>query len=43
MTQLSQAQQGIITEEMREVARQENLDPEILRQRIAAGRVVIPK
>jgi phosphomethylpyrimidine synthase len=43
LTQLSQAQQGIITEEMREVARQENLDPEILRQRIAAGRVVIPK
>ncbi len=43
MTQLSQALAGIITEEMREVAGQENMDPEVLRQKIAAGRVVIPK
>ncbi len=43
MTQLSQAQAGVITEEMREVARQENIDPEVLRQKVANGRVVIPK
>jgi phosphomethylpyrimidine synthase len=43
MTQLSQARAGIITPEMQEVARQENLEPEIIRGKIAAGRVVIPK
>ncbi|TKJ41469.1 phosphomethylpyrimidine synthase [candidate division LCP-89 bacterium B3_LCP] len=43
MTQLSQAKEGIITEEMREVAGQENMDAETLRQKIAAGHVVIPK
>lgn len=43
MTQLSQALQGIITEEMREVAGQEKMDPELLRRKIAAGRAVIPK
>lgn len=43
MTQLSQALAGIITEEMQEVSRQENIEPEILRQKIVAGRVVIPK
>jgi phosphomethylpyrimidine synthase len=43
MTQLSQALAGVITEEMQEIARQENIDPEALRHKIAAGRVVIPK
>ncbi|MBU0519952.1 phosphomethylpyrimidine synthase ThiC [bacterium] len=43
MTQLSQAQAGVITAEMREIAEQEHIDPELLRQKIAAGRVVIPK
>jgi phosphomethylpyrimidine synthase len=43
MTQLSQALAGIVTPEMTEVARQESLDPEIIRQKVAAGRVVIPK
>ncbi len=43
MTQLSQAKAGVITSEMQEVARQEHIDPEVLRQKIAAGRVVIPK
>ncbi len=43
MTQLSQAQAGVITTEMKEVARQENINPEIIRQKIAAGHVVIPK
>lgn len=43
MTQLSQALAGVITAEMQEVARQENVEPEVLRQKIAAGRVVIPK
>lgn len=43
MTQLSQALAGVITQEMREVARQENIDPDVLRLKIAAGRLVIPK
>ncbi|MCX6640813.1 MAG: phosphomethylpyrimidine synthase ThiC [bacterium] len=43
MTQLSEALAGVITPEMLEVARQESIDPEWLRQKIAAGRTVIPK
>lgn len=43
MTQLSQAIAGIITDEMREVGEQERVDPDVLRDKIAAGRVVIPK
>ncbi|RJP77356.1 MAG: phosphomethylpyrimidine synthase ThiC [Candidatus Zixiibacteriota bacterium] len=43
MTQLSQALEGIITPEMGAVAQDEGMDPEILRQKIAAGRAVIPK
>lgn len=42
MTQLERARQGEITPEMRWVAEMENLDPEILRQRVAEGTVVIP-
>ena len=42
MTQISYARQGKITKEMDYVARVENINPEILRQRIAEGLVVIP-
>ena len=40
-TQAEQAQEGTITPQMREVARKEGIDPETLRERIAAGSVVI--
>ena len=42
MTQISCARQGKITKEMDYVARVENINPEILRQRIAEGSVIIP-
>jgi phosphomethylpyrimidine synthase len=40
-TQAEQAQDGIITPQMREVARKEGINPEALRERIAAGSAVI--
>jgi phosphomethylpyrimidine synthase len=42
MTQLELAGKGIITEEAREVAVKEGLDPEAVRRRIASGQIVIP-
>lgn len=42
-TQLSQAKAGIITDEMRMVAEDEGLDPEVIRRGVAAGTIVIPK
>src|SRR5437016_1193323 len=42
-TQLSQARQGTITDEMRVVAEDEGLDPEFIRRGVAAGTIVIPK
>ncbi len=43
MTQLSKALEGVITPEMRRIAAEEKIDPEILRRKVAQGRVVIPK
>lgn len=43
MTQLQQAHNGIITEEMKEVARYENLDADWIRNEISLGHIVIPK
>ena len=43
MTQMDEAKRGRTTEAMRYVAAVEGLDPETLRARIAAGRVIIPK
>lgn len=43
MTQSSFAREGTITPEMRVVAEKENLDPEIIREGVARGRIVIPK
>jgi phosphomethylpyrimidine synthase len=41
-SQIELARQGILTDLMRQVAEQESQDPEILRQRVANGQVVIP-
>src|SRR5437870_6955598 len=42
MTQLEAARQGIVTEEMRYVAKREDLDAELIRAEVARGRMVIP-
>src|SRR5438309_5478100 len=42
MTQIEMAQQGIISDEMRFVARRESLDPEVVRSEVARGRMIIP-
>jgi phosphomethylpyrimidine synthase len=41
-TQLELARQGEVTEQMNEVARNEELAPELIRERVAAGEIVIP-
>lgn len=43
MTQLEDAVKGRITEAMNQVADYEKLSPEVIRQRVADGSVVIPK
>src|SRR5262249_3492620 len=42
MTQLETARQGQITDAMRFVAAREDLDPELIRDEVARGRMVIP-
>ena len=42
MSLVLDAKKGIITEEIREVARQEGLDPEFVRRGVADGHIVIP-
>jgi phosphomethylpyrimidine synthase len=41
-TQMNAARQGIITEAMRIVAEKENMDVEIIRERVAKGTIAIP-
>jgi phosphomethylpyrimidine synthase len=41
-TQMHYARRGIITEEMEYVARRERLDPELVRNEVARGRMIIP-
>ena len=41
-TQLVAARQGEVTDEMQFVAKRENLDPELIRDEVANGRMVIP-
>ena len=41
-TQIEMARKAIITEEMARVAKQEGLQPEWIRERVAEGRIVIP-
>ena len=42
MTRKTEAQKGVVTQEMNRVAREEGVSPEQLRENIASGRVVIP-
>jgi phosphomethylpyrimidine synthase len=42
MTQIESARRGEITPEMEYVARREQLEPELIRDEVAAGRMVIP-
>jgi len=42
MTQLQKALNGVITEEMKSVSESEGLDPELVRERIACGTIIIP-
>jgi phosphomethylpyrimidine synthase len=42
LTQLYYARQGVITDAMRRVAEREGLEPEVVRQEVARGRLVIP-
>ncbi len=42
MTQLESARKGIITDEMAFVAKREDLEPELIRDEVARGRMVIP-
>ncbi|QDR79647.1 5-hydroxybenzimidazole synthase [Sporomusa termitida] len=41
-TQMDAAKRGILTDQLRIVAREEQLEPELLRALVASGRVVIP-
>lgn len=43
MGQLSEAKKGRITPEMREVAKEEGLEPEFIRDNLAQGEIIIPK
>jgi len=42
VTQMHDGRRGIITTEMRSVARREHLDPELIRSEVARGRMIIP-
>ncbi len=42
MTQLSEAQRGRVTAQMRQVARSEKIPVEIIRKKLSAGHIVIP-
>src|SRR5581483_7484364 len=41
-SQMHYARQGVITEEMEYVARREKLSPELVRDEVARGRMIIP-
>ena len=42
MNLIHEAKKGVITQEMKQVARDEGVDPEFIRRGIASGRIVIP-
>src|SRR5438067_8411407 len=42
VTQMHFARQGVVTEEMQHVARREGLSPELVRDEVARGRMIIP-
>jgi phosphomethylpyrimidine synthase len=41
-TQLAYARAGVVTEEMKHVARRERVDPQVVRDEIARGRAILP-
>ena len=41
-TQVELAQKGVITEAMQAIAKQEGMEPELVRERFAGGRIVAP-
>ena len=41
-TQMDAAKQGILTPEMETVAKEEHLEPELVRERVAKGTICIP-
>lgn len=43
MTQLKEARNGVVTEAIRVVSEDEGLSPETVRERVVAGRIVIPR
>ena len=43
MTLMEEAKRGIITEEIKEVAEAEKIDEEIIRRRVASGKIIIPR
>jgi phosphomethylpyrimidine synthase len=42
MTQISEAKKGTVTNQIKDVAKNENIDVEIIRRRVASGKIVIP-
>ena len=42
MTQISEAKKGTITKQMRDVAKHEHIDVDIVKRRVASGKIVIP-
>ena len=42
MTQISEAKSGSITKQMKDIAKNENIDVEIIRRRVASGKIAIP-
>jgi len=42
MTQMDKAKKGIITEEMKTIAKEENVSEDFIRRGVANGRIIIP-
>ncbi len=42
MTQIADAQRGRLTDEMKKISEDEDVDVEVIRRRVAAGKIVIP-
>lgn len=42
MTQISEAKRGTTTEQIKNVSKNENIDVEVIRKRVASGKIVIP-
>src|ERR1035438_4548789 len=42
MSQMHFARKGLLTEEMLHVAQREQIEPELIREEVAAGRMIIP-